>query len=288
MNIFSTFFKRKNKLSNQDISGLYKIFTNSSSFISGRNSTVFAAVDLIASSFANLNGYFFDRESKQALKDHPLYEALNCPNADETKFQFFYNSAVDYYNGNVYWFLSYSDTGGLVSLFRLNPKSVTVKRNLENKKIFSYGGFDYDSGRILHIPSRFGYNGLVGKSIFDECGGVFKNASDIDEYASSSFKNSIGNRLIVDITKEYPNATDGQINQLKNIFIQNYAGVQNAGKPLIKSGKINYEKIETDMKDNRASQLVENRNFQEKEIDLFKNHLKFSVIIYKTTNQGHS
>jgi hypothetical protein len=25
-----------------------------------------------------------------------------------------------------------------------------------------------------------------------------------------------------------------------------------------------------------------------KSIDLFKNHLNFSVIIYKTTNQGHS
>jgi HK97 family phage portal protein len=266
MNIFTTFFKRKNKIFNRDMSGLYKVFNNASSFTAGKNSTVFSAMDMICCGFANLNGYFFNKESKQILHEHPLYEAVNYPNADETKFQFFYNSAVDYFNGNVFWFLSYNEEGNLVSLFRLNPSRVIVKRDFENKKIFLHNGVEYDGKRILHIPSRFGYNGLAGKSIFNECSAVFANTAEIDEYVNNSFNNSVGNRLIIDISKEYPNATDERIDELKKLFTQNYTGIKNAAKPLIKSGKINYEKIETDTKDNRANQLVENRNFQETEI----------------------
>jgi HK97 family phage portal protein len=118
----------------------------------------------------------------------------------------------------------------------------------------------------LHIPSRYGYDGLKGKSIFSECNKIFSNTSEIDDYVNNSFNNSIGNRLIIDITKEYPNATEEQLLQLRNKFLQNYTGIKNAGKPLIKSGKIDYDKIETDFKDNKANQLVENRQFQEKEV----------------------
>jgi HK97 family phage portal protein len=118
----------------------------------------------------------------------------------------------------------------------------------------------------LHIPSRYGYDGLKGKSIFSECNQIFANSSELDNYINNSFNNSIGNRLIIDITKEYPNATEEQILQLRNKFLHNYTGIKNAGNPLIKSGKIEYDKIETDFKDNKANQLVENRQFQEKEV----------------------
>jgi HK97 family phage portal protein len=98
------------------------------------------------------------------------------------------------------------------------------------------------------------------------CNKIFSNTAEIDDFINNSFNNSIGNRLIIDITKEYPTATEEQLQQIRNMFLQNYAGLKNAGKPLIKSGKIDYGKIETDFKDNRANQLVENRQFQEKEV----------------------
>jgi HK97 family phage portal protein len=213
-----------------------------------------------------VTGYFYNKNTKQALRNHNLYELISNPNYDESKFQFFYNSAKDYFNGNVYWYKYDNEDGEIVSLFRLNPNNVYVKRNQNNQKIYTYNGIEYDYRKILHIPSRYGYNGLIGKSIFSECNKIFTNTSEIDDFINNSFNNSIGNRLIIDITKEYPNATEEQLLQLRNKFLQNYAGIKNAGRPLIKSGKINYEKIETDYKDNRANQLVENRQFQEKEV----------------------
>jgi HK97 family phage portal protein len=261
MSIFNNIFKRNNKR----LDTIQKVFSNSSDFIIGRDSTSFAAIDLICSSFASLSGYFYNKRTKQAIKNHNLYELINDPNFDETKFSFFYNSAKDYFNGNVYWY-KYYDGDIITSLFRLNPNNVKVTRNLSNQKIFSYQGIDYDYQKILHIPSRYGYNGLIGKSIFNECNRIFSNTSELDDYINNSFNNSIGNRLIIDISKEFPNITEEQIQQLRNKFLQNYTGIKNAGKPLIKSGKIDYDKIETDFKDNRANQLVENRQFQEQEI----------------------
>jgi HK97 family phage portal protein len=223
-------------------------------------------MDLICSSFAGLSGHFYDRETKREVKKHWLYDLILYPNFDETKFQFFYNSAKDYFNGNVYWYKYDNGDGEVISLFRLNPNNVLVKRNLSNQKIFSYNGIEYDYRKILHIPSRYGYDGLKGKSIFNECNKIFSNTSELDEYINNSFNNSIGNRLIIDITKEYKDVTDEKLEQLLNMFARNYAGIKNAGKPLIKSGKIDYGKIETDFKDNKANQLIENRQFQEKEV----------------------
>jgi HK97 family phage portal protein len=263
MGIFNNLFKRKNAKADT----IQKVFSNSSDTITGKDSTSFTAIDLICSSFANLSGTFYDKRTKQALKEHNLYELINNPNFDDTKFQFFYNSAKDYFcEGNIFWYKYDNEDGEVISLFRLNPNNVVVKRNLSNQKIYVYNGIEYDYRKILHIPSRFGFDNLKGKSIFSMCNQIFKNTAEIDDYVNSSFNNSIGNRLVIDITKEYPNATEEQLLQLRNKFLQNYTGIRNAGKPLIKSGKIDYSKIETDFKDNRANQLIENRNFQEQEI----------------------
>jgi HK97 family phage portal protein len=260
---FFDIFKRKNK----NLKTVQTVFSNSSDIITGRDSTSFSAIDLIASSFANLSGSFYDKRNKQSLKKYNLYELMQNPNFDETKFQFFYNSAKDYFgSGNCYWYLYTNEEDEITSLFRLNPSNVIVKRSENNQKIYTYQGIEYDYHKILHIPSRYGYNGIKGQSIFSVCNKIFSNTAEIDEFVNNSFNNSIGNRLIIDLSKEYPNITEDQIQQLKNKFLQNYSGLKNAGTPLIKSGKINYEKIETDFKDNRANQLIENRNFQEQEI----------------------
>jgi HK97 family phage portal protein len=143
---------------------------------------------------------------------------------------------------------------------------VKVKRDQSNKKIFTVNGVEYTSDTITHIPSVYGFNGLIGKSIFSECKRIFDTSLDLDNFINNSFNNSIGNRLVIDITKAYPDATDEQIEQLKTKFLADFAGIKNAGSPLIKARRIEYGSIETDFKDNRASQLIENRRFQEKEV----------------------
>lgn len=241
-------------------------FSSGSNNYTGNDATSFACIDLIASSFASLDGAFYSSKDHQKQEKYKLYDVLKEPNIDETKNTFFYQSVKDYYDGNVYWLKAFNPEGDLISLFRLNPNSVYVSRNELNQKIYTYNGARYTSEEVLHIPSRYGYNGLKGKSIFNECRNIFSASKDLDDYTNNSFNNSIGKRVLIDISKAYPNATDEEIKQIKSAYMSNYSGVNNAGKPFIKTNNIELSTLDSEMNDNRSNQLIENREFQEKEI----------------------
>jgi HK97 family phage portal protein len=264
MNPFK-FFLRKKAEKAVLLNSLIKAFSSPGNAVTGRDATSFACINLTASSFAGLSGKFYSKVSRREIEGYPLYGVLRDPNLDDTRFSFFYNSVKDYFDGNVYWFKSY-DGKNLISLHRLNPSSVRVKRGRDNIKIFTVNGVEYTDGAVVHIPSVYGFNGLTGGSIFQECSRIFNASLDLDVFVNNSFNNGIGNRLIIDLTKAYPNLSEEQEEQLRQKFLLSYSGVKNAGKPLIKANNVEYGKIETDIKDNRAQQLFENRSFQEREI----------------------
>jgi len=234
---------------------------------SGRDATSLAAMGMIAASMGNLSGAFHDRRTKRAADDHPINCLLNRPNVDETRFQFFHASAMDYFNsGNVYWYKWDNGEGETVALYRIDPNRVVVKRDAFNRKVFATDGREFRSDKILHIPSRHGYDGLKGRSVFSEYGHVFRLSAELDDYVNNSFNNGVGNRLVIDITRHLPDAGEDDIRRIKEMFIQNYAGIKNAGKPVIKSNKIEYSAIETKTPTNQANQLLENRQHQEREM----------------------
>jgi HK97 family phage portal protein len=245
----------------------YAVFLSGYDSQIGGDSTSFAAIDLICGAFASL-GFDFYNYSNREKTEHSLKELLEDPNGEDTRFLFFYNSAKDYFqSGNVYWY-KYDIDGEIVSLFRINPNDVRAQRDVvTNEKQFYYNGAVYTSEKIMHIPSRFGYNGLVGNSIFSVCGDIFKNASNLDLYVKNSFTNSVGKRLVIDISQAHMDMTNEQIEELKEKFIRDYGTIKNAGVPLIKRKGISYEAVDgSESYDNRAQQLAENRRFQEGEI----------------------
>jgi len=179
MNLIDKLFKHKieKETEKRTANNLAAMLTNTS-FPNGlgRDATSWAAIDMIASSMANLTGNFYNRRTRQALpSNHTLHDLLEWPNADETKFQFMYSSTVDYFeHGNVYWYKYTNEEGIITSLFRIDPAKITLKRNGMNQKVFAYNGNEYKSDKILHVPSRYGYDGLKGKSIFSECSNIFR------------------------------------------------------------------------------------------------------------------
>jgi HK97 family phage portal protein len=232
----------------------------------GQDSTSFAAIDLICSSFANLSFDFYDYFSREK-RGHNLKDLFLDPNQDTTKFDFFYHSAKHIFtNGNCYWY-KYDIDGKVVSLFIINPSDVRVERDpVSNEKIFYYNGNVYNKEKIVHIPSRFGFNGLIGQSIFTICREIFNNALNLDLYVKNAFSNSVGKRLVIDISGAGPDMTDEQLALYKEKFIRDYGGVLNSGVPLIKRRGVDYTAIESGANTNQAQQLEENRRFNEREI----------------------
>lgn len=258
MSIFSKIFRNQNA---KHLPRNINDFRSSINILTSRDPVAFSAIDKIATAFASLSIGVYDSKTKQKVK-HQLYEVLKEPNIDETHSLFFYQLIQDYYAGNVYLYKYTDENDNVISLFRLNPQAVYVNRNEYNQKTYSYYGQVYTSDKVLHIPSRFGYDGKIGHSIFDECKKVFDTSTSLDYYTNNTFDNSLGKRLVIDLTNAYPNASEEEQKQIRDRYVQNYSGSQNAGKPVVKTSKIDFSTIDSGVSDNRAAQLSENRAFQ--------------------------
>lgn len=229
--------------------------------------TAFNNIDMIATSFALLNFGVYDNKTKEKVRKHPIYNLLREPNLDDRHFNFFYQSAVDYFNGGCIW-LKAKVAGDVVSLFRLDPKRVMVDRDYTTRRrIYRYNGRIYTSDDILYIPARFDYSTLTGgRDIFSSVKSVFDTAKDIEVYTQNKFQNGVdGERLVVDITKAFPDATDEQIKKIKDKIQAEYGGTANAGRPLLKYKGYEYSTVGT--KDSsRSADLASNRGLQREEI----------------------
>lgn len=236
-------------------------------YSSQRDSISFACIDRIGNAVAGLSFGVYDKKTHQRV-EHAIYDVLKEPNLDETHSLFFYQLVKDYYNGNIYLYKYTDQNGELISLFRLNPSQVVVSRDEYNRKTYTYGGKIYYSNDVLHIPSRFGYDGKIGHSVFLEASKAFDTASSLEQYTDSTFNNNLGKRLIIDIEKAYPNASDADMMEIRQKYIDNYGGVKNASKPIVKSGKIDFTTIDTGTANNQTSQLQETKDFQARLISM--------------------
>ena len=261
------FFKRKKNKRAQNPPKIARDYTSGNLPLVGEDSTAFACVDKIAASFASLNYAVYDARTRQKATGARLMAVLKEPNLEERHFNFFYQSAIDYFSGGCYW-LKVVSGGELVSLFRLAPHLVTIRRNdLTREKQYLYQGEVYTAADVLHIPSRFGYSTLRGgQSIYSAARSVFDTARDLESYTQSSFTHgTVGRRLVIDVQQALPNITEEQARELRESFASTYGGARNAGKPLLKKKGIEFSELGASV-DNRSQELLDNRKFQEHEI----------------------
>lgn len=262
-------FKRKINKNAANRPRFARDYGSSSASIIQKDGTAFSCMDRIASEFASLNYAIYDKRTRQKVTKNNLYNVLKEPNLDERHFNFFYQSAIDYFNGGVFWLVRRYE-GEVISLFRLNPANVQITRDANtNRRKFLYNGSEFTSRDIVYIPSRFDYSTLTGgSSIFNAIPNVFKTSNTLEQFTQATYRNGIfGKRLVIDVTNTYPDLTAKQAEDIKNDFQREYAGVENASRPLLQFGKIEYkDSVGGASIDNTSAQLAENRNIQEREI----------------------
>ena len=240
-------------------------------YILRNNPVALYCADLVASSVASMPLDLYRRgEGKVKASEHYLSSLIKNPNFDESYTLFIYSLVQDYYSGNIYLYQYRDEEGKIVSIYRLPPEQVTVKRDANNRKIYTYTSDStvktYTSDNIIHIPSRYGYDGLKGVSIYEYGKNAFNQAQSLDEYTDNYFTNSLGSgkRLQIDISKamEMPNLTKEQLDSINARLVQPYSGKENAGKPIIKSMPgVEYSSIDLGSMNNQAAQLIENRDY---------------------------
>lgn len=239
-------------------------YFSSTDAYSGKEATSFGAIDIICNALASLSFNVYDAETRQPIKGHWLYELIKQPNIDETHNLFFSQLVRDWFDGGAFLYLYKNADGRVISFFRMNPRAVVVKRDELNRKQFLYNGRVYYSDRVLHIPGKYGYNGLTGKSIFEELRTIFDTSMNLDAFTSNTFNQNLGKRLVIDTTEAFQGMSDEQAKILENKIITNYSGVKNAGRPIVKRNGLKFETLDTGANSNQASQLAENRMYQTK------------------------
>ena len=129
LNPFSLFRRKQHKTTARP--DFAPEFTHLSGTVTGQDGTSFACMDRIATEFALLNFAVYDAKTRRKVKNHPLYRLAHHPNDDDSRFNFFYQSVMDYFNGGVFWLKAVS-AGETVALFRLSPAHVTIGRDRES------------------------------------------------------------------------------------------------------------------------------------------------------------
>jgi HK97 family phage portal protein len=272
MNLKIPFFRNRiNKRSNSTFTlGAYVDHSGAGAATIGLRRAVdassFAAVDLIASAFANLSVGVYDRNTRQKIEGS-ISGLLRKPNLDDLRFNFWYMLATDYFNdGNAYIYVCRNSDGDAVALYRLEPWAVSVYKNSMGRKVFLYAGNEYSSDSVIQIAARYGYDGLRGYSIYNEAYKVFGLSADMNSYTHNLYNNGIGKRTVIDISKAFPNATDEQLKQLREKYQNEYAGLENVSKPIVKTNGIEFSALDSGTPEARNQQLAENRKFQEEEV----------------------
>lgn len=263
----------KNRFTKRTIAGLEKYTLHSvptlASLIKNQEDDGIGSLDLVASYFASLSLKVYRKKDNQSDDEHWFSYLIKNPNVDEVQFNFFYQIAHDYLKyGNVfiYLYIDYRENRP-VSIFRLPPNEVYVTRDENLQKTFTYKGKTYTAKNILHIPSRFGYDGTKGKSIFDAHAKTFDIFGDLNTQLQKSTQNYAveGDRPVLDISEKFDNVSDEQAYAFRDKFIHEYSGSENISKPIVLLKGLKLSSLKGAPLSQKEQQFFENRK-EQKEI----------------------
>lgn len=240
-----------------------------------RNPTVQACINAIVNpiSVLPLNLYFKNPKdgSRQKAGWHPLYVLMkNRPNSFDSP-TLFISKLVRHLmqSGNAYIFKSYAGDQ-VVSIQLLNPEAVTRDVSQWPEVKYWYNSTGYTEREILHIPGLVTDDVGNGIATVDLAKVAVQLGTMFDDYSLSSFGNGLNTKLLIDVaemTKDVKNEEEASelAHKVSDYVRRNYAGADNAGKPLVLWSGMKAQEL-THQSSNRDAELLESRKWQEAEI----------------------
>jgi HK97 family phage portal protein len=200
--------------------------------------TVFACCRVIGSGMAQVPFKLMQKTGRKraAATSHPLYRLLSLkPNDWQTSFEFRQMLAWHIeLCGNAYVFINRSVTGKILELIPLPPGQVTPQRDENLRITYDVTGLDgtfhtLKRDQIWHLrgPTMDGFHGLDVVKLAREAIGL---AMATEEAAAQRHKNGIQNTGIYSVESTLDKK---QYDDLANWIAKQFAGLQNAGKPMV-------------------------------------------------------
>ena len=250
--------------------------------ISGKNvnemtalqiSAVFSCCKILAESVAclPLHVYQYDEGKKTLAIKHPLYYLLHdAPTSEMTAYNFKETIMLNLLtNGNSYSYIHFDRRGIIDGLYPLKSSRMTVKRDDNNKLIYTYqpttgeneyiktsSEITFQQYEILHIPA-LGFDGLVGYSPIAMVRNAIGVAMACEEYGAKFFENGARPSGILKVPHVLK---DPQ--KLAESWQAAYGG-ENSGKTAVLEEGVEYQQLSINQND---AQFLETRKFQIAEI----------------------
>lgn len=229
-----------------------------------RQWTVYACISIISETLAQLPLKLKRPDGKGGTEDaidHPVYSLCKTlPNNQMTSFNWREAQQANLLcTGNIYNFIQrsrYSITG----IYPIAPTSVTV-RTATDREVgrLRLGRFDrlvyevqteegvkvYQSKDILHI-SGFGWDGIKGESVITNFAKEsIGNAVSLDKFQGAMMRKGVHPGGVL----EHPDTLGDNREAFKSALDNRYAGMNNAGSPMILENGMKFNKLDVSFVD---------------------------------------
>ncbi|WP_128426296.1 phage portal protein [Gudongella oleilytica] len=283
MNIFSRFFKSRDKPENS-LTGSYYTFLFGST-TSGKAVTestamqmtaVYSCVRILAEAVAGLPLHLYRYNAsggKEKATDHPLYFLLHDePNPEMTSFSF-RETLMSHLLlwGNAYAQIIRNGRGEVIALHPLMPNRMTVDRDANGRLYYLYSRTSEDAptvnsrlsqvvlnpSDVLHIPG-LGFDGLVGYSPIAMAKNAIGMAIACEEYGAKFFANGAAPGGVL----EHPGVVKDPA-KVRESWNSVYQGSSNSHRVAVLEEGMKYQPIGISPE---QAQFLETRKFQINEI----------------------
>lgn len=270
MNILKNFFqKHNNYYRNNEIKSYYQPLGKA--VWSDRNYEMFAregyiknvvgykCVSMLARSASSVKLMVYDKKTNKKIENHPLELLLNNPNPTQNGYEFF-ESLYSYklLSGNTYIQAILLDKNIFKNpkeLFILRPDRMTIiidnnssipyayKYKVNNNEKIFYVDKISGNAEILHIKNFNPINDWYGLSPIEAASYSIDQHNEASKWNQSMLQNGArpsGALIVKGNGDDSAFLTDEQFTRLKKQLNEEFAGTENAGKPLLLEGGLEW------------------------------------------------
>lgn len=273
MNILKNLFTNKNNYKNiNEVKSYYQPLGKA--VWSDRNYEMFAkegyiknvigykCVSMLARSASSVQLMVYNKKTNQRIENHPIETLLNNPNPNQSRYEFF--EALYSYKliaGNTYIqaiLLNENNFKNPKELFILRPDRMTIivdnyssipyaykyKVN-SNEKMFYVNKITGQS-EILHIKNFNPINDWYGLSPIESASYSIDQHNESSKWNQSMLQNGArpsGALIVKGNGDDSAFLTDEQFTRLKNQLNEEFSGSDNAGKPLLLEGGLEWKEM---------------------------------------------
>ena len=227
-----------------------------------RNVVAYKCISMLAKNASSIPLLLYDKRTKKEIKNHPLLDLLNNPNPTQNGCEFF-ESIYSYklIAGNSFikaTFLKSENFKNPRELFVLRPDRINIiagenglpmayEYKVNNSKTRFYVDKITGQSEILHLKNFNPINDWYGLSPIEAASYSIDQHNEASKWNQSMLQNGArpSGALMVKCSDDNNSnfLTDEQFDRLKHQLDEEFSGSENAGKPLLLEGGLEWKEM---------------------------------------------